>query len=169
MPQACRALWDSSRHFGAADQTVCFGARRNKNDLLCKARGYNRTCNVTASLPVGNDSRTPGGAVAHPARPRLGEGGRTARACQRSPPGAAGRVCSAELPAAPLGAALAAVLLLRLGCLPPKHGGAHSPAVHPGSSLLVAEEESKLSPHPGLGVGSRCGVGGYGPWQKTSC
>lgn len=166
-------------HFRTAPGTLLLLTRpyalgKDRTRMTCpdspvRHRGYNQTRNVTASLPVGNDSCNPGGAVARPAWPRLGEGGRTARACQRSPPGAAGWVCSTKLPAAPLGAAPPAVLLLQLGYLPPKCGGAHSPAVHPGSSLLIAEGESKLSPHPGLGVGSRCGVGGYGPWQKTSC
>ena len=104
--------------------------------------------------------------MAHPAWPRLVEGGRTARARQRSPLGAAGWGHSAELPTAPLPAALPAMLLLQLCYLPPKHGGAHGLAAHPGSSLLPAEGEDKPPPHLGLGAG--VAQEAAGPGRRTT-
>lgn len=43
--------------------------------------------------------------------------------------------------------------------------GTRPSCAHPSSSLLAAEQQSKPSPHLGLGVGCWCGVGDCHPWQ----
>lgn len=67
---------------------------------------------------------------------------------------------------------LAPFLLLcsHQGCyLTPKHTGARSLVVQPGSSLLTTEGQSKPSPHLGLGITPHCGAESHLSWQKTSC